>query len=419
MGSTGWGNRHPPRRARRSAGRPWSPSGAPHHPARRHHGGRRGWQRCRRGLSASCSRLVPGVGSSPRQPERRWSTRFGTDFAVRVHADTRSTELNGPRCEPRRSPSAPTSSSVVQCPTARTARGQGLAHELAHTVQQSGSSPAVQRWSLFGKEKPGQRGEGGQGTGSGREEAPAGRTQVGHRATRHAEGTGGNDAARAGRARRHASRRRSWPKSALRLTLIKGEKTVEQAEVEAYKTTWLNASPCAPRTAAHPRNTGPRACYPQAAMIRPRGAGNLGGGGTKNSARLAGVEKAVEDVMVKELEEVERLVVEGEPRPRAEKIAEHQDLGRRRPQGGGRSGRRWARRWRLRPTTKKRIASGYQPKKKPETVEALDTVGNMARASPRSRGTSARASTSCSTTATRRRSPSANKRAAAWTASPT
>ena len=318
-----------------------------------------------------------GGGQLPEAARAPMEHAFGTDFsAVRVHADTRSTELN----DALQAKAFTVGSDIFfrgAVPDARTAGGQELlAHELAHTVQQSGSSPAVQRWSLFGKEKPVSAAK----AAKEQEAVEKKRLQAerklgtGQRAALK-EQVGDDPAALAKLTARFE--KALLAESALRLTLIKGGKTVEQAEVEAYKTTWLDADP-ALRALRPMRETRAEKLLSQTTEMRSeRGALETSEQGHKD-ARGSLVSKAVEDVMVKELEEVERLVVEGEPRPRAEKIAntkiwaaaDPKVVAKRPPVGSKVEAAAYE-------IAKKRIASGYQPKKKPETVEALDTVGNI------------------------------------------
>ena len=306
---------------------------------------------------------------------------FGADFgSVRVHEDSRASALN----DTLQAKAFTVGNDIFfrgAAPDAGTAGGQELlAHELAHTVQQGGGSPAIQRWSLFGKKDSKPKVVDKQKQAKEQEVAErlrlkAEREKGNEQRTKLKEQVGNDPSALGSLTERF--NKALTDESNMRLSLVKGGKTPEEAETEAYAKIWLAASPDL-RALRPMRETRAEKLVGKTLETRNELSSQKNQEQSDKDARGTLVSKAVEDTMVKELEEVQRLIEAGEPESRAQKIAntkiwaaaDPKVVAKRPPVGSKVEAAAYE-------IAKKRVASGRKPKQAPETVEVLDTIGNI------------------------------------------
>lgn len=305
---------------------------------------------------------------------------FGADFgSVRVHAGSRASALN----DSLQAKAFTVGNDIFfrgAAPDAGTPGGQELlAHELAHTLQQGGSSPAIQRWSLFGKKdanKPVDKQKQAKEQEVAERQRLKGERATGNEQREKLKASVGNDPTALGSLTERFNKALE-DESALRLSLVKGGKSPEEAESEAYAKIWLAAPPDL-RALRPMRETRADKLVGKTLETRNEMSSARNQEKSDKDARGTLVSKAVEDTMVKELEEVERLIKAGEPPARAEKIAntkiwaaaDEKVLAKRPPIGSKLEAAAYE-------IARKRVAGGRQRKKEEETVEVLDTVGNI------------------------------------------
>ena len=258
------------------------------------------------------------LDTATREPMER---AFGADFgAVRVHSGAQSTALN----DSLQAKAFTVGSDIFfrgAVPDAGTRDGQELlAHELAHTVQQGGGSPAIQRWSFGKKDKPVSSQDAAKQQEAIEKKRLASERIVGDAQRNQMKESVGNDP-QALIKLQDAFLKALDAESTLKMSLIKGGMDPEQAETQAYKQTWLDAAPSLRAVRPMRETRGEKLMSQTVEMRTDINATKSSEQQVKDSRGLV-VSRAVEDLMVKELEMVEQLVmVEGEPRSRAEKIA--------------------------------------------------------------------------------------------------
>lgn len=336
------------------------------------------------GLPASVETQIQSARSSGNalDPATRapMEAAFGADFgSVRTHTGSQSSALN----DALQAKAFTVGSDIFfngRVPDAGSPDGQQLlAHELAHTLQQDGGGSSIQRWSLFGdKNKPkpvDKQKQAKEQEVAERERLKAERAKGNEQRAALKEKVGGDPTALASLADRFD--KALVDESALRLSLVKGGKTPEEAETEAYAQIWLAAPPDL-RALRPMRETRADKLISQTGETRNELASARGQEQADKDARGTLVSKAVEDTMVKELEEVQRLVEAGEPQSRAEKIAntkiwaaaDPKVIAKRPPVGSKVEAAAYE-------IARKRVASGRTRKKEPETVAVLDTIGKI------------------------------------------
>jgi hypothetical protein len=311
--------------------------------------------------------LDPGT----RQPMER---AFGADFgSVRVHSGSQSTALN----DSLQAKAFTVGSDIFfrgAVPDVGTRDGQELlAHELAHTVQQGGGSPAIQRWSFGKKDKPVSSQKAAKEQEAIEKKRLAAERKIGTAQREQMMQTVGNDPS-ALATLNEAFLKALDDESKLKLSLIKGGMDPDEAETQAYQQTWMNAAPNLRAIRPMRETRGEKLMSLTVEMRTDIAATKSSEKQVKNSRGLV-VSKGVEDLMVKELEMVEQLVADGEPRARAEKIANtkiwaaaDKDVVKKRPAVGSKS-----------------EAAGYEAArkrsklavKKGEGVDVLGTIGSV------------------------------------------
>ena len=309
---------------------------------------------------------------STREPMER---TFGADFgSVRMHSGSQSESLNNSL----QAKAFTVGNDIFfrgSVPDAGTHDGQELlAHELAHTVQQSGGSPAIQRWSFGKKDKPVSSQEAAKQQEVIEKKRLASERIVGTAQREQMMQTVGNDQAALAKLNDEFLKALD-AESLLKMSLIKGGMDPDEAETQAYQQTWMNAGPSLRAIRPMRETRGEKLMSMTVGMRTDMAATKSSEKQVKNSRGLV-VSRAVEDLMVKELELVENLVlVKGEPRARAEKIAKSQiwgtadkDVVAKRPAAGSKS-----------------EAAGYEAAKKRskldvakgEGVDIIGTVGSV------------------------------------------
>ena len=258
------------------------------------------------------------MDASTREPMER---AFGVDFgSVRIHSGSQSASLN----ESLQAKAFTVGSDIFfsgEVPDTDNRAGQQLmAHELAHTVQQGGGSPAIQRWSPFAKKdkavKPQELAKEQEAV---EKKRLAAERIVGDAQRSQMMQSVGNDP-KALATLTNAFLKALDAESALKLTLIKGGMDVDQAETRAYQQTWLDAAPNL-RAIRPMRETRGEKLMSMTMELRTDQAAVKSSEKSVKDSRGLVVSRDVEDLMVKELELVEQLVAKGEPRSRAEKLA--------------------------------------------------------------------------------------------------
>ncbi len=279
------------------------------------------------GLPASVESQIESARSSGSalDPATRaaMEAAFGADFsAVRTHSGSQSSALN----DALQAKAFTVGSDIFfngRVPDAGGAAGQQLlAHELAHTLQHDGGDSSIQRWSFGKDDKPKKqdpqaiakkkevtekkRLDGERELGN--QQRTALKEKVGDDPSVLGDVTGRFNTALADEAK-------------LRESLIASGTEPEEAETEAYQQIWMKADPEL-RALRPMRETRAEKLISKTGETRTEMA--VAASAKKNEANDKGgslVSRKVEDLMVAELTEVERLVIEGEPRSRAEKMA--------------------------------------------------------------------------------------------------
>jgi hypothetical protein len=226
---------------------------------------------------------------------------FGTSFDhVRVHAGAEAATLNR-QIEAK----AFTIGSDIffdgGLPDTTTRDGQHLlAHELTHTVQQTGGSPAVQRFSLFGKkDKKPTAEQKAKKDEKVEEQRLKGEKELGTKQREQMKEQIGNDPT-AQTDLRERFDKALVDEKALRDRLVKAGKDPETAETEAYAQIWLKAPPDL-RAIRPMRETRAEKLVSKTTELRSEVDTHKSQDQHLKDSRGSLVSKGVEDLMVKEI----------------------------------------------------------------------------------------------------------------------
>ncbi len=277
------------------------------------------------GLEAEIQSARSGGSALDSHTKASMESAFGADFSdVRLHTGAKAATLN----RSIQAKAFTIGSDIFfggAKPDVSSRGGQELlAHELTHTVQQAGGSPAVQRWSLFGKSEPKPAPEKGSKEEAKQREAAEKTRLASERAIGAPEreklktqvGTEDPEAAKALAKRFQAA----LDEEAKRRKILAAKMSPEEAETRAYKEVWLDG-PADLRAIRPVRETGSEKLLSKTNEMRTDQSVVKSQSEARAAEKGTIVSKAVEKLILEEMELVKKKMDAGEPEARAKLMA--------------------------------------------------------------------------------------------------